>query len=204
MQGAGDQRRWHGSEDGGPGARGRVVSALFFFPRGGSAQVARAFARALPAVGWQTTLAAGSLGRPGEETNAAELSQWPRGARSRLHARARASRSARSSASLSAVLRGPAESARPRLRDCRRHCLRAAGRCLERGARGAPLAGEADVLHVHHLTPANEAAIRCFPSLPILGHLHGTEPLSCERSRPGAPAGWRYAARWAERLRGWV
>jgi len=47
-----------------------VVSALFFFPRGGSAQVARAFARALPAVGWQTTLAAGSLGRQSEQTNA--------------------------------------------------------------------------------------------------------------------------------------
>jgi hypothetical protein len=45
-----------------------VVSALFFVPRAGSAQVARAFARALPAVGWQT-IAAGPLGRLGEETN---------------------------------------------------------------------------------------------------------------------------------------
>ena len=52
---------------------GRVVSALFFFPRGGSAQVARALARALPAAGWQMTLAAGSLGRPGEQTHAASF-----------------------------------------------------------------------------------------------------------------------------------
>ena len=50
--------------------RGRVLTVLFFFPRGGSAQVARAFAGALPAAGWQTTLAAGSLGRQGEQTNA--------------------------------------------------------------------------------------------------------------------------------------
>ena len=51
-------------------AAGRVVSGLFFFPRGGSAQVARALARALPGAGWQVQLAAGSLGRPGELTNA--------------------------------------------------------------------------------------------------------------------------------------
>ncbi len=73
MQGAGDQRQCHESGAGSPAERSRVVSALFFFPRGGSAQVAPAFARALPAVGWQTTLAVGSLGRQGEETNAASF-----------------------------------------------------------------------------------------------------------------------------------
>jgi len=46
------------------------VSGLFFFPRGGSAQVARELGRALPGAGWQACLAAGSLGRPGELTNA--------------------------------------------------------------------------------------------------------------------------------------
>ena len=50
-----------------------VVSALFFFPRGGSAQVTRSLARALPAAGWQLTLAAGSLGRWGEPTHAASF-----------------------------------------------------------------------------------------------------------------------------------
>src|SRR3954467_8104240 len=53
-----------------PDALKLVVSALFFFPRGGSAQVVRSLARALPAAGWQLTLATGSLGPPGEETNA--------------------------------------------------------------------------------------------------------------------------------------
>jgi hypothetical protein len=52
---------------------GRVCSALFFFPRGGSAQVARSLARALPAAGWRLTLAAGSLGGWGEPTHAASF-----------------------------------------------------------------------------------------------------------------------------------
>jgi hypothetical protein len=51
-------------------SRGRVVSALFFFPRGGSAQVARALCRALPTIGWQVSLAAGSLGSAGEQGHA--------------------------------------------------------------------------------------------------------------------------------------
>jgi hypothetical protein len=49
---------------------GRVVSALFFFPRGGSAQVARALCRTLPTIGWEVSLAAGSLGSAGEQGHA--------------------------------------------------------------------------------------------------------------------------------------
>src|SRR3954466_16052404 len=41
----------------------RVVSALMFFPRGGSSHVARALARELPASGWDVTVLSGS--RPG-------------------------------------------------------------------------------------------------------------------------------------------
>src|SRR5215217_9252005 len=50
--------------------RGRVCAGLFFFPRGGSAQVARALAWALPEHGWKVTLASGSLGGPREPTHA--------------------------------------------------------------------------------------------------------------------------------------
>ena len=39
----------------------RVLSALMFFPRGGSAHVARALARELPHHGWDVTLLTGSL-----------------------------------------------------------------------------------------------------------------------------------------------
>src|SRR6266516_2781079 len=72
---AGDSGRNHHPEPDGraPDALGLVVSALFFFPRGGSAQVTRSLVRALPAAGWQPTLAAGSLGQPGEPTHAASF-----------------------------------------------------------------------------------------------------------------------------------
>src|SRR5256714_9688261 len=72
---AGDSGRNHHPEPAGraPDALGLVVSALFFFPRGGSAQVTRSLARALPAAGWQPTLATGSLGQPGEPTHAASF-----------------------------------------------------------------------------------------------------------------------------------
>ena len=35
-------------------------------------------------------------------------------------------------------------------------------------------AATADVLHLHHLTPINEAAARVAPGVRIVGHLHGT------------------------------
>ena len=44
--------------------------ALLFFPRGGSAQVARYMARALPRAGWDVRLLSGSLGALGDATNA--------------------------------------------------------------------------------------------------------------------------------------
>src|SRR3954471_13807339 len=44
--------------------------SLMFFPRGGSAQVARYVARALPNAGWDVTLLAGSLGDSSEASNA--------------------------------------------------------------------------------------------------------------------------------------
>src|SRR3954452_16322386 len=61
--------RGDGASAGSPAA-GRVVSGLFFFPRGGAAQVAREFARALTGAGWGARLAARSPGGPGELTNA--------------------------------------------------------------------------------------------------------------------------------------
>src|SRR3954452_5430955 len=44
--------------------------ALMFFPRGGSAQDARCVTRALPGAGWDVTLVAGSLGDSSEASNA--------------------------------------------------------------------------------------------------------------------------------------
>ena len=57
------------------------------------------------------------------------------------------------------------------------------GRALARAG-----AGRADVLHLHHLTPAHEAALRDFPGLPIVGQLHGTELALVRTLEAGAPA----------------
>src|SRR4051812_28858831 len=48
----------------------RAVMGLLFFPRGGSAQVARYLARSLPHAGWEVSIACGSLGEPGEPSHA--------------------------------------------------------------------------------------------------------------------------------------
>jgi glycosyltransferase involved in cell wall biosynthesis len=65
-------------------------------------------------------------------------------------------------------------------------------------------AAEADLLHLHHLTPVHEAALRAFPSLPIVGQLHGTELAFLRALAAGPPQGWRHARAWEERLRRWA
>ena len=48
----------------------RVVSGLFFFPRGGSSHLARSLSRSLGVLGDRVTLAVGSLGDPGGRSHA--------------------------------------------------------------------------------------------------------------------------------------
>ena len=50
-------------------------------------------------------------------------------------------------------------------------------------------AGGFDVLHLHHLTPLNEAAARVAPHVPVVGQLHGTELLMLERIAAGTLPG---------------
>jgi glycosyltransferase involved in cell wall biosynthesis len=186
-----------------PNAARRVVMALFFFPRGGSAYVARHLTRLLPGVGWEPTLVAGSLGAPGDATHApgffagtdvrpvdytaaghavdpleAEVPFQPSyedrpGAPDRVFAR---------------VGDGPYE----RLVTAWEKALGQAG------------AAAADVLHLHHLTPANEAAARSLPAVPVVGHLHGTELLMLREIQAGPPPHWVHARAWAERMRRWA
>jgi glycosyltransferase involved in cell wall biosynthesis len=65
-------------------------------------------------------------------------------------------------------------------------------------------ADAADVLHLHHLTPANEAARCSFPSVPTVGQLHGTELAMLRLIEAGAQPGWRYAQDWGRRMRAWA
>jgi glycosyltransferase involved in cell wall biosynthesis len=161
-----------------------------FFPRGGSAHVARALARQLPASGWDVTVLSGS--RQGADANAFY-------------------------AGLDTVAvdfdagdapMQPSYEDRPGAVD--RVFARVGDEELERhvdawsAAMERARAADADVLHLHHLTPLYEAAARVAPGVPIVGHLHGTELLMLERIAEGAPEGWDHAEAWWERMRGWA
>lgn len=151
---------------------------LLFFPRGGSAQVTRYLAVALTDAGWDVSLAAGSLGQPGEETHAPtffagvdlqHLDYTP----------AVEAFEAGGDALAAPVPMHPSYEDRQGAPDV---VLAAVDPLLEphlAAAWEAPLAaagaGEADLFHLHHLTPQHEVARRRWPHVPILAHLHGTE-----------------------------
>src|SRR5215472_5804285 len=183
--------------------RPRVLMGLLFYPRGGSAQVTRALARALPAQGWEVTVVSSSLqlpGHPGDaraffaglnirplDCTAALASADPLCADAPLH---------------------PSYEDRPGAPDrvfaavddaTYEHLVDVWARVLDEAG-----AAEADVLHLHHLTPLHAAAARVAPHVPIVGHLHGTELLMLEAIAQGPPAGWTHAAAWAERMRAWA
>src|SRR6266516_1931399 len=135
--------------------RGLVVSALFFFPRGGSAQVTRSLARALPAAGWQPTLAAGSLGQPGEPTHAASFF-----AGIDVHALDYSPALELTEPLAAPVPFQPSYEDRPDAPDRIFAAVddaayeRLVAAWIELLARAG--AGAADLLHLHHLTPAND------------------------------------------------
>ena len=196
---------WHERRGGRAPARrsGRVVSALFFFPRGGSAQVARALCRVLPTVGWEVSLAAGSLGSAGGQSHAPTFFS---GADVVSVDYSPAQRLADPTAAI--VPFQPSYEDRPGAPDrvfaavddeAYERLVAAWSEALARAG-----AASADVLHLHHLTPANEAALRAFPTVPVVGQLHGTELALLRAIEAGAPARWRFAGRWAARLRRWA
>jgi glycosyltransferase involved in cell wall biosynthesis len=182
-----------------------VLSAILFSPRGGSAHVARALAHGLRSQGRSVTMVAGSREDLGIHGDAR-----------RFYGDVEAVDFTRALSSDSPMrYEGPPGTApmhpsfedRPGARDCvfprlddldYERQVRAWSRELERAG-----AERAEVLHLHHLTPLNEAATRIAPRTPIVGQLHGTELLMLEEIAAGPPQGWRYAERWAERLRGW-
>src|SRR5918911_3430402 len=181
----------------------RALMALTFFPRGGSAQVARYVARELPSHGWEVRLVAGSLGGEDEQSNAKSffegLDVYPvdytrsREADDPLRADPpfQPSYEDREDAP-DVVYAKVGDDDFGRLVSFWEGVLRDAG------------AADADVLHLHHLTPINEAAARAFGDKPVVGHLHGTEILMLRAIEDGPPEGWDHAAAWAERMRGWA
>jgi glycosyltransferase involved in cell wall biosynthesis len=180
----------------------RAVMGSMFFPRGGSAHVARALARELPAHGWDVTVVAGSLGhgghgdarrfyagldvRPVDYTAAARAGD-PLAADTPMQP----SYEDRPDAP-DRVFARVDDAAYERLVDAWARALRDAG------------AAGADVLHLSHLTPLNEAAARVAPDVPVVAHIHGTELLMLEQIGAGPPPGWDHAGAWAARMRRWA
>jgi glycosyltransferase involved in cell wall biosynthesis len=172
---------------------------LFFYPRGGSAQVARALARAAPAHGIELTLAAGSLGEPGAHSHASTFF---------------------AGVDVQPVEIGLDEPTRPAIAFLptyeegasagERLVARVDDRCYERiveawiVALSRARSAGADILHLHHLTPIHEAALRAFPGVPIVTQLHGTELALLEQIERRLQPNWEHARAWAERMRHWA
>lgn len=169
----------------------KVLSGVMFFPRGGSAHVVRALGGELEALGHDVTLVTGSL--PGGHGDA---------------------RAFYADLDVHAVEFGPATPMHPSYEDrpgAIDPCFALVGSAdyeahvrVWADALRAAGAGDADVLHLHHLTPLHEAARRVAPDAPVVGHLHGTELLMLERIAAGAPDHWIHADAWAARMRSWA
>jgi glycosyltransferase involved in cell wall biosynthesis len=150
---------------------------LFFFPRGGSAHLARNLAFALPKAGWDVTVLSGSRAPDGDARRFYHgLDVRPVEVEDLSY-----------------------ENHLPNLDD---EQAEATVLTWTRALQSAG-AASADVLHLHHLTPLNEAATRVAPNVPIVGHLHGTELLALEAIERD-PGRFAHGAAWAERMRRWA
>ncbi len=156
----------------------RVVMGLLFYPRGGSAYVVRYLSPALERAGWTVGLATGSLGVAGDETHAptffsgfdvhvVDATDAVRAFEAGRDAIAAPQPMHPSYEDRAGVPDAVFASVRPELAvhlaSVWEAPLRAAG------------AGDADVLHLHHLTPQLDAAVCHWPDVPKVVHLHGTE-----------------------------
>ncbi len=186
--------------------RRRLVSAIQFFPRGGSSQVERALALELPSHGWDVTVVSGSRT---DLDGFGDADRFYAGLD--VHA-----------VSFDAALASPdplhpepgVAPMHPSYED-RRGAPDRVFAALDDQAHDRQVAAwarvltevgaaDADALHLHHLTPINEAAALVAPGVPVIGHLHGTELLMIEAIADGPPATWTHAGAWVERMRRWA
>jgi len=157
----------------------RILQSLIFYPRGGSAHVARAIAREAQRGGHEIQTVTGSLGRPGDATHAAtfyagvplhtmdyepalrdfEAGRDPMRSSQPFHPsyEPRGDVPDRLFASVSPELTRHSEKAWAEL------------------YRTVAVGFEPDVIHLHHLTPQMIAVKNVFPEKRVVAHLHGTE-----------------------------
>jgi D-inositol-3-phosphate glycosyltransferase len=165
-------------------AGARVGMGLFFYPRGGSAQVVRYLSRALAEIGWSVPLVAGSLGARGERTNAdtfferLDVHPVPYDEAVAAYAEGR-------DPIAEPLPMHPSFEDRPGVPDrvfasvspaLGDHLVSAWERIV-----AAAWDEEVPVYHLHHLTPLHEAVMRIRPGRPIVTNLHGTETKMLDR-----------------------
>lgn len=186
-----------------------AVMGFYFFPRGGSAQVARYLCRALAGTRWSPTLFAGSLGTAAEASNAG---RFFRGIRCQPldYSPARARWVAGGDPmTMTAPMHASYED-KPDVPDrifvdlgARDYARQVSSwtRLLSDHTSCAP-----SVVHLHHLTPMHEAVQRLWPTVPVVTHLHGTELKMLAAARAGTipPGCGRFTEEWADRMRRWA
>jgi glycosyltransferase involved in cell wall biosynthesis len=184
--------------------RRHVISALQFFPRGGSAHVARALAHELPAHGWDVTIVSGSRQGLDGHGDARRFYSGLDVHAVDFDAALRAPDPLAPPAGVTPI--HPSYEDRPGASDVVFAALDDAAYERQVSAWAGALedagAAAADVLHLHHLTPLNAAAARVAPGVPVVGHLHGTELLMLEDIAAGAR--WPHAQAWELRMREWA
>jgi glycosyltransferase involved in cell wall biosynthesis len=186
----------------------RLLSAVMFSPRGGSAHVTRALLRNLIELGWSVTLLAGSRSDLGGDPNAQPFYDGIDTHPVDFAPALATAHPLRPPDELGVVPMHPSFERREAAPDAVfaslddldfQRQVQAWSDQLEQAGAAA-----ADVLYLHHLTPLNEAAAAVASEVPIVGHLHGTELLMLEQIEQGPPAGWEFAQQWRERLRRWA
>ena len=181
-------------------ARKRLVMALYFYPRGGAAQVVRYLAPRLRK-SFSTRLYTGSLGEAGAETHAATFFAAMNPVALDYTPADLEFRSGGDPLLADPPMHGSFED-RPGVPDKFLASLspEQTERQVSAWRRLFSLEEtEPDIVHLHHLTPMHDAAFGLWSNAAVVTHIHGTELKMVQRMRQ--MSGLRYDEWWIDRMR---
>lgn len=173
---------------------------LAFYPRGGSAQVARYLAGALEQNGTTVTICSGSLGQPDVETNAETFFDGL-GVRAIDFSEAVAGFERGEDPMAAPIPMHPSFEDRHDVPDRVFASLDDDdyGRQVALWRNVLEEVETPDVYHLHHLTHVNDAVL-VHADVPLIAHLHGTELKMLQAIRDGGTGHWQHAGAWQKRL----
>ncbi len=181
---------------------------FYFFPRGGSAQVARSLCRALADRQLAPTLLAGSIGPHRDVSNAGHFFNGIH-CESLDYSAAQADWAAGLDSMGGAVPMHASYEDKVGVPD--RIFFELDDGAFERQVCSwqrfiaTSVKQRPNVVHLHHLTPMHEAVRAVWPGVPIVTHLHGTELKmldDAEHSRCSRAGAW--TPQWVDRMRRWA